>query len=58
MNKNIYKKKNLFFLTILSVLFTILFFNDQVAVNGGLVISGEVFYQDNLSPLKYYFFNS
>ena len=58
MNTNIYNQKNFFFLTILSILFTVLFFNDQVAVRGGLVISGEVIYQDNLSPLKYYFFNS
>ncbi len=58
MNKIFYSQKILFFLTILSILFSILFFNEQVAVRGGLVISGEVLYQDNLSPLKYYFFNS
>ena len=58
MNNNIYSHKILFFLTILSILFTILFYNEQVAVRGGLVISGEVLYEDNISPLKYYFFNS
>ena len=58
MNNNIYSKKNLFFLTILSIVFTILFFNEQVAIRGGLIISGEVLYQDDVSPLKYYFLNS
>ena len=58
MNNNIYSKKNFFFLTILSIVFTILFFNEQVAVRGGLIISGEVLYQDDVSPLKYYFLNS
>ena len=58
MNNNIYSKKNLFYLTILSIAFTVFFFNEQVAVRGGLVISGEVIYQDNVSPLKYYFLNS
>ena len=46
------------FLSILSLIFSIVFFNEQVAVRGGLVISGEVLYQDNTSPLKYYFLNS
>ena len=58
MNNNIYSKKNLFYLTILSIAFTVFFFNEQVAVRGGLVISGDVIYQDNVSPLKYYFLNS
>ena len=52
MNNNIYSKKNHFYLTILSIAFTVFFFNEQVAVRGGLVISGEVIYQDNISPLK------
>ena len=38
--------------------FTILFFNEQVAIRGGLIISGAVLYQDDVSPLKYYFLNS
>ena len=45
-------------LLIFSLLFSILFFNDQVAVRGGLVISDLVSYNDNISPLKYYFLNS
>ena len=44
MNNNIYSKKNLFYLTILSIAFTVFFFNEQVAVRGGLVISGDVIY--------------
>ena len=51
MNNNIYSKKNLFYLTILSIAFTVFFFNEQVAVRGGLVISGEVIYQD-MVPIK------
>ena len=45
-------------LFILSFFFSLIFFNDQVAVRGGLIISGEVIYEDNISPLKYYFLNS
>ena len=45
-------------LIILSFFFSLIFFNDQVAVRGGLVISGEVNFEDNISPLKYYFLNS
>ncbi len=55
--KKISFQKNLI-IFFLIFLFSLLFFNDQVAVRGGLVISGEIVYSDNISPLKYYFFNS
>lgn len=45
-------------LIILSLFFSTIFFNDQVAVRGGLIISKEIQYLDNISPLKYYFLNS
>ena len=45
-------------LVITSFFFSFIFFNDQVAVRGGLVISGEISFEDNISPLKYYFLNS
>mgnify|MGYP001189278662 CR=1 FL=1 len=47
-----------FLLLILSLFFSIIYFNDQVAVRGGLTLSGEVDYKFNNSPLKYYFYNS
>ena len=50
-------KKN-FFLIFLSFFFSILFFNDQVAVRGGLIISNEVEFSNEISPLKFYFLNS
>ena len=45
-------------LVILSLFFSIIFFNDQVAVRGGLIISKEIQYLDSISPLKFYFLNS
>ena len=47
-----------FLLLLLSLFFSIFYFNDQVAVRGGLVLSGEIDYKFNNSPLKYYFLNS
>ena len=45
-------------LIVLSFFFSLIFFNDQVAVNGGLAISKEVEYLGDISPLKFYFLNS
>tara|TARA_Y100000591_G_scaffold56030_1_gene44588 strand:+ start:5464 stop:6990 length:1527 start_codon:yes stop_codon:yes gene_type:complete len=50
-------KKN-FILIILSFFFSLLFFNDQVAVRGGLIISEEIKFAGEISPLKFYFLNS
>lgn len=58
MNNNLLNLKNILLISSLSLLFSFVFFNDQVAVRGGLVISGEVNYENNISPLKYYFLNS
>ncbi len=57
MFKSISVQKNLI-IFFLIFLFSLFFFNDQVAVRGGLIISGEIKYYDNLSPLKFYFLNS
>ena len=58
MNKNLLNFKDILIICSLSLIFSIIFFNDQVAVRGGLIISGEVNYENNISPLKYYFLNS
>ena len=58
MNKSDINLKINFLLLILSLFFSIIYFNDQVAVRGGLTLSGEVEYKFNNSPLKYYFLNS
>ena len=50
-------KKNVL-LIFLSLFFSIIFFNDQVAVRGGLIISKEIEYLNNISPLEFYFLNS
>ncbi len=52
--------EKLYFFLIISISFFIsfLFFNDQVAVRGGLIISDIVSYKDSISPLKFYFLNS
>tara|TARA_B100000575_G_C23133492_1_gene657945 strand:+ start:1068 stop:2594 length:1527 start_codon:yes stop_codon:yes gene_type:complete len=47
-----------FILIFLSFFFSILFFNDQVAVRGGLVISEEIKFTSQISPLNFYFNNS
>jgi len=52
--KNLYNLILIFF----ALLISLLFYNDQVAVRGGLVISNIITYEDNISPIKYYFLNS
>ena len=53
-------QKNLYNLILIfsAILLSFLFYNDQVAIRGGLVISNIISYEDNISPLKYYFLNS
>ena len=53
-------QKNLYNLILIfsAILLSFLFYNDQVAIRGGLVISNIISYEDNMSPLKYYFLNS
>ena len=58
MNKNFSNKFYNFTLILLSIFFAFIFYNDQVAVRGGLIISNEIIFQDKSSPLQYYFLNS
>ena len=58
MNKNFSNKFYNFTLILLSIFFAFIFYNDQVAVRGGLIISNEIIFQDKTSPLQYYFLNS
>ncbi len=58
MKKNFSNKLCNFILILLSIFFTFIFYNDQVAVRGGLIISNEIIFQDKISPLQYYFLNS
>ena len=56
---NIFRLKGINFLLILiSIIFSYIFFNDQVALRPALVLSGIIDYEGSFSPLKYYFLNS
>ena len=47
-----------FILILISIIFSYIFFNDQVALRPALVLSGIIDYDGSASPLRYYFFNS